>query len=243
MTKIFGHRGAAADYPENTMISFQAAYEAGADGIELDVQQTKDGELVVLHDESVNRTTDGSGYVKDLTFAQISSINAAARWSTVTSQAIPTLEEVLQWASDKPIWLNIELKNNVFPYKGMEERLILLLRKYGNAERIILSSFNHESIVKITRSNPEYETALLLSDSLVAPWVYANQLGITALHPKWRHVDKHFIEHAHMHETAVRPYTVNKVEVMKRLIHAKVDAIITDYPEKAVQLRNDLILS
>ncbi|WP_338022845.1 glycerophosphodiester phosphodiesterase family protein [Bacillus weihaiensis] len=112
MTKIIGHRGFAGKYPENTMVSFEAAVDAGADGIELDVQMTKDGEIVVIHDETVDRTTDGNGYVKNFSLEDISLLDASFTYKQFTGMVkVPTLKEVLEWGRTFPtLILNIELK-------------------------------------------------------------------------------------------------------------------------------------
>ncbi|OEH94504.1 glycerophosphodiester phosphodiesterase [Bacillus solimangrovi] len=242
MTKIFGHRGAAGHFPENTMLSFQAAYECGADGIELDVHKSKDGELVVIHDEKINRTTNGKGYVKDHTYDELKSFNAAVKWPEYSFQVIPRLEDVLEWIAKKPLYLNIELKNNVLFYRDIEEKLVRLLRKHKLTEQIILSSFNHDSMLKIARTNPEYEVALLLSDKMHRPWEYANRLNVNAIHPKWYHVNKRYLQRSRQYNVTVRPYTVNRTNMMKQLILNGCDALITDLPDKAVKLRDELLL-
>ena len=109
MTLIFGHRGYAALYPENTMISFKEALNAGADGIELDVQLSLDGELVVIHDPTVDRTTDGTGSVRELSLEELRKLNAANNSKTVEFAGIPTLREVMEWLSGTNLLLNIEL--------------------------------------------------------------------------------------------------------------------------------------
>ena len=129
MTLIFGHRGYAAVYPENTMISFKEALKAGADGIELDVQLSKDKELVVIHDPTVDRTTDGTGSVRELTLDQLKQLNAAHQSNTVDFAPIPTLRDVMEWLVESDMLLNIELKNAVYPYEGMEEKVIELIRE------------------------------------------------------------------------------------------------------------------
>ena len=120
MTKIFAHRGASGTFPENTMEAFKQAAAIGADGIELDVQMAKDGRLVVIHDEKLDRTTSLKGYVKDLTYAEIKRGDASHRFSEKTgSVPVPTLEEVFEWAADAEFLLNVELKNSIIRYEGM----------------------------------------------------------------------------------------------------------------------------
>src|SRR3954447_7356809 len=120
MTQIFAHRGYSASFAENTMGAFTEAEKAGADGIELDVQLTKDGELVVIHDEKVDRTTSGNGFVKDFLFKDLRKLNANKK--STRKEPIPALTEVFEWLTSNKLLCNIELKNAFFPYKGMEEK-------------------------------------------------------------------------------------------------------------------------
>lgn len=239
MTQIFAHRGYSALFPENTMLAFKEAEKAGADGIELDVQMTKDGELVVIHDEKVDRTTNGTGYIKDLTFNEIRKYNACFKFKKLTEKTpIPTLEEVFEWMQSNKLVCNIELKNGVFPYKGMEEKVIRLIEKYQLGKRIIISSFNHYSIVYFYRLAPHIETAPLLSESIYMPWVYAKAIGAKGIHPKYYRGLEDIFQQSIENGIAVRPYTINKDAAMKRLFAINCTAIITDDPLKALNLRN-----
>ena len=186
MTQIFAHRGYCAKYPENTMLAFREAEKAGADGIELDVQLSKDGEVVVIHDEKVNRTTNGKGYVRDLTRKELQRVDAGHTMKTIMKkEPIPSLSEVLEWMTSNEIICNIELKNNIFRYEGMEEKVIQLVREYKLSQRVIISSFNHYSIVKSYRIAPEIEIAPILGNAVYMPWVYAKSIGAKAIHPKY----------------------------------------------------------
>ncbi|KJD52754.1 hypothetical protein UZ38_36085, partial [Bacillus amyloliquefaciens] len=139
MTKIFAHRGASGTFPENTMAAFKQAAAIGADGIELDVQMAKDGRLVVIHDEKLDRTTSLKGYVKDLTYKEIKRGDASHRFSEkIGSVPVPTLEEVFEWAADAEFLLNVELKNSIIRYEGMEEKVMSMIEAYGLQDRIIL---------------------------------------------------------------------------------------------------------
>jgi len=236
--KIFAHRGAAGTYPENTMVSFYEANRSGADGIELDVQLSKDGIPVVIHDETLNRTTNGSGFVKDQTMVEMKKLNAGYKFGNhgkVTP--IPTLQEVLEWVQHTDLYCNIELKNGVFLYPGLEEKVIQLVRGYGLEERVILSSFNHYSLVYAWRLAPEIETAPLYRDGLYMPWVYASSIGSRGIHPSIHSVPDVLIIEAMTYGIQVRPYTVNGEEDIKRLLSINCSAIITDFPERAVGIR------
>src|SRR5690625_3867679 len=129
-TKIYGHRGCMGTFAENTLLGFRQAIRQGADGIELDVQLTKDGEVVVIHDETLERTTDGTGYVKDLTLQEIKQYSAGVKYAHFKTydqvvwdrERVPTLREVLELLAPYPIELNIELKTSLFQYEGIEEK-------------------------------------------------------------------------------------------------------------------------
>ena len=161
--KIWAHRGCSYAYPENTLLSFQKAAELdGLTGIELDVQLTKDGELVVIHDEKVDRTTDGSGAVKDYTLAQLKALSIQSVDENV--ERIPTLREVFDTLLPylrQGLKINIEMKNSVEPYPGMEEKVLALIEEYGILENIIFSSFNHASMGKMKKLCPMAKTGTL----------------------------------------------------------------------------------
>lgn len=151
--KIWAHRGCSQMYPENTLLAFEKAAELdGLEGIEFDIQMTKDGELVVIHDERVDRTTEGTGYVKDYLFSQLRRLHIYA--GSDRSQSIPAIEEVLDLLEDKirsGLKINIELKNSIFPYEGMEEKIVSLINRRGMQESVVYSSFNALSVEKIRK--------------------------------------------------------------------------------------------
>jgi glycerophosphoryl diester phosphodiesterase len=235
MTQIFAHRGYTASFSENTMSAFIEAEKVGADGLELDVQLTKDGEIVVIHDEKVNRTTDGSGYVKDFLFKDIRKLNASKKGGK--KESIPSLNEVLDWMQTNHLICNIELKNDRFPYKGMEERVIQLVRNYGLSDRIIISSFNHYSIVYSYQLAPDIETAPLFNERIFMPWVYAQSIKAKGLHPKYTRITDKIIKSSMENGIEVRPYTVNKDADLHRFFNINCSAIITDEPVKALSIR------
>jgi glycerophosphoryl diester phosphodiesterase len=241
LTLILAHRGYSSAFPENTMLAFFEAESVGADGLELDVQMTKDGELVVIHDEKVNRTTDGKGFVKDLTAQELRKLDAGYQGKLSTKkEKIPLLEEVFEWLKGNSMVCNVELKNGLFPYKGMEEKVISLARHYHLENRIILSSFNHYSVVYSTSLAPEIETAPLLAEGLYMPWIYARSIRSSGFHPHYRAAPDEIIKKAIESGIAVRPYTVNKDTEMERLLKVGCSAIITDDPLKAIKKRAEI---
>jgi glycerophosphoryl diester phosphodiesterase len=234
MTQIFAHRGYSSAFAENTMSAFIAAEKAGADGLELDVQLTKDGEVVVIHDERLDRTTSGKGFVKNFTFKEIRKLNANKKGN---KEPIPSLIEVLEWMQSNQMVCNIELKNNLFPYEGMEEKVIKLVRRFNLSNRIIISSFNHYSIVLSYRTAPEIETAPLFNERIYMPWVYAQSIRAQGIHPKLASITDEIIKGAIENGVAVRPYTVNKDSDMHRLYKLNCTSIITDDPVKALKIK------
>lgn len=241
MTKIIAHRGSAGTHPENTFTAYQAAIDAGSDGIEIDVHITKDGELVVLHDATVDRTTNGGGYVKDLSLAEIKQLDAGNWFSDAfTGERIPTLDEVLNFIAGTDQLLNIELKNVTIAYEGMEEKVVSLVQKHGLVDQVVLSSFNHISLNKISKRHPEINCAILTLDKQFEPWHYAEAVGVKGIHAHWPKIDLQTIMETEQKSYPVRLYTVNREDVMERVIKEGCDAIITDYPEKACNIRKRL---
>ncbi|MBP0724392.1 glycerophosphodiester phosphodiesterase [Bacillus sp. RG28] len=237
MVQIFGHRGAAGTFPENTMVSFKACEKFRTDGIELDVQLTSDGEIVVIHDETINRTSNGKGYVKDFTLSQLKQFDFSNNFKEkVGFCEIPTLKEVFDWAQNNDFYINIELKNDKIPYHGLEERVINLIRQYEIEERIIISSFNHKSMFKLHLMAPDIETGVLYYRKKNEPWKLAEEFKTKAVHPNYKSITDEQIIETLNHHIAVRPYTVNDPFIMKRLIALNCTAIITDYPEIAAEL-------
>ncbi len=143
MTKIFAHRGASAYAPENTVEAFALAMEQGADGIELDVQMTKDGQVVVIHDETIDRVSDGTGAVRDYTLEELKKFHFSNHMENYENAAIPTLKEVLDLIKSSNMLLNIELKTGIYWYPNLEEKTMELVKEAGMEDRVIYSSFNH----------------------------------------------------------------------------------------------------
>ncbi len=189
--KIWAHRGCSQMYPENTLLAFEkAAAIEGLEGIELDIQLTKDGELVVIHDERVDRTTEGTGFVRDYTLSELKRLHIYA--DVNPSQEIPTMLEtldLLEPAMRKGLSLNIELKNSVYPYEGMEEKIVEMIGGYGLQKNIVYSSFSAFSLEKLHKIEPQAEIGIL--DAKVSDCLYKLKggCGAQALHPYWRAMD------------------------------------------------------
>lgn len=183
MTKVFAHRGASGYAPENTLEAFALAGEQGAQGIELDVQLTKDGEVVVIHDETIDRVSTGKGAVRDYTLEELRRFSFHNHKKEYEGVQIPTLREVLEQVKPGGMEVNIELKTGIYWYPGLEEKTVELVKAAGMENRVIYSSFNHYSVQKILELDAEAETAYLYSDVLLNVENYAKNTGVCGLHP------------------------------------------------------------
>ena len=243
MSKIYGHRGAKGTYPENSMLSFKKAIEAGVDGLEFDIHMTKDGELIVIHDATLDRTTTGSGFVKDYTLPEIQEFSIGEKYSEYqhydvswNDERIPTLSQVLTLCLEYDLEVNIELKTYEVRYPEIEAKLLQAVEKSGlDVEKVVYSAFHLPTIVRIQKLNPNAKVAWLLENFIPMPTDYLQELKLEALHmdqkivlakPEyWRPIAKN-----------LRVWTVNEEAEMQTLIDLGVAAIITDYPEIAVGL-------
>ncbi|WP_326183374.1 glycerophosphodiester phosphodiesterase [Virgibacillus halodenitrificans] len=234
-TKIYAHRGSSLLAPENTMAAFQLAFQQGAQGIETDVQLTKDNIPVLIHDERVNRTTNGKGYVKDYTFQQLKQLDAGAWFNTEFAGAtVPSLEEFLKWFGGKPLTLNIELKNNKIDYKNMESIVYDLLYSYDLLDRTILSTFNPNSVERLRKISQHLNCALLRSRRKKQLITYAKELGANAIHIKYRLLSNSLVQQCKQQGLQVRVYTVNHPRQIKRCLDLEVNGVITDVPNIAL---------
>ena len=217
-TLVWGHRGASGYAPENTMAAFEKAVEMGADGIELDVQLTKDGELVVIHDETIDRTHPEYEHAQ-----------------------IPTLEEVYALIKPTDLTINVEIKTGVVFYPEIEERVLDLTERMGLMERVIFSSFNHYTIQKIKEINPEAETGMLYSDGIINPVSYASYVvGADALHPALYNIQyEGFMEECRRQKKKVHVWTVNEEKYMRLVCAARADAMITNYPDRGKKIAEE----
>ena len=237
-TKIIGHRGGAAGYPENTLINFKRAVELGADGVEFDVQLSKDGEIVVIHDELIDRTMTGTGLVKDHTLQELKEMSAGEFYSAdFKEEKIPTLREVLEIVKDLEV-INIELKNYL-PYPKLEEKVLKLVEEFDIREKVIISSFNHYSLQKVKKMQPEINTGALLMSKMINPSDYAFKRGFDALNLHFLTADQEIIDKSHFMGLQVNVYTVNFPESVVELLDKGVDMIITDDIEMALELREE----
>jgi glycerophosphoryl diester phosphodiesterase len=236
---IFAHRGACRVAPENTLPAFQAAIELGADGIELDVQYSSDGKLVVMHNPTLEKTTNGSGRVTAHTFEELRALDAGIHFAPAfAGTPIPTLDEVLELAHNK-LLLNIELKSLESPTVNLGVDVAARVRAHGMADQVVISSFNPLALRRTKKAGPEIECALLTAPDLPG-WMRGRLTlwfsRMDGIHPEYPMVDEAYMAWARQRRAPVRPWTVNEEADMRRLIALGVDALITDAPDVARRL-------
>ena len=229
--KVVAHRGYSGRYPENTMLAFQKAVEAGCDEIELDVQLTKDDVVVVLHDERIDRTTDGAGYVRDYTYEELKQFNAAKCWDgRYDRMAIPTFEEYCLWVKDEPVTTNIEFKTSIYYYEGLEEKTIALLRKYHLEKKVMFSSFNHVSLLKAKELEPDIECGILVDDGLGNAGYFCSRYGFECYHPNGAKLTDDVVESCTRHGIKINAWTINDMALLERLGDLNCSGAITNFP-------------
>ncbi len=280
-TKVWAHRGASAYAPENTLEAFALAVEQKADGVELDVQLTRDGELVVIHDETIDRVSEGRGYVRDYTLQELKRFHynkthpeyAQASIPTLAQvihdetidrvsegrgyvrdytlqelkrfhynkthpeyaqASIPTLAQVYDLLKPSGLVINVEIKTGIFFYPGIEEKLNRLEQEMGMGGRIIYSSFNHYSVMRMKELNPRAKTGLLYADGFQNVPAYAADLGADALHPVLYNLQyEGFLEDCRRYGLALHVWTVDDEAQMQALADQRIDAVITNRPDAA----------
>lgn len=239
MVQIFAHRGFSGYYPENTMLAFQkVAEETVADGIELDIQLTKDGEIVIMHDEMLDRTTNGSGWLKDHTLGELKMLSVGVNVKGFfPRQTIPTLREYFTWLKTTKLITNIELKTSYFEYEGIEEKLIAMVKEFGLEDQIWYSSFNHYTVARIKKLMPEAKCGLLTDTWLMNIGEYAASQGAASVNARTYFCAKEGVAaDLHAHNIALQAWTPNDAEMMQELVDAGVDVLITNYPDIAAKV-------
>ena len=223
---IYAHRGNSGFFPENTMYAFKKSLDLGIYGIEIDVQKTKDGILVVHHDETLGRMFDGKGSIKKSTFEQLRELNLKdEELKNKADCKIPTLEEVLEFIKDTDLTLNIE------------KDILDIVKQYEMEDKVVISSFNYKSLKRISKLNSKVKTAYLVGPltfkrrNLKKILKICKDCKCTYIHPSCDVVNKEFVAEAHKKGFLVQVYTVNSVTIMKKLIKLKVDGVFTNYPK------------
>jgi glycerophosphoryl diester phosphodiesterase len=235
-TLNFGHRGASHDAPANTIASFELAVEAGADGVELDVMLSKDGTAVVIHDETVDSTTDGHGPVSSFTLAELKTLDAGSyKGAQYAGARIPTLEEVFE-AVGQRLLINIELKGMTARADGLEALVARLIAKHGMDQRVIISSFNPIRLRRFRQAAPHIPIGFLHQTQTPLPLrllLNALLIGLPreADHPQQTAVTAEYLARMHAQGRRVNTWVVNDPARMAALRDLGVDLIMTDRPD------------
>lgn len=244
---VIAHRGASAYYPENTMAAFRAAVEMDAEMIELDVLLSKDGVPVVIHDETLDRTTDGEGSVSDYTLEELKRLDAGSWFGEkFRGEPIPTLEEVLEYAAGT-IALNIEIKTEAVTDNakgGVEEESIRLVRKYGMEDHVLFSSFDYRAISHLKELAPDIPAALLYNNNESpnrTPSELVEAYKADAFNCSFSQLNNRRLKNIREHNIPVFVYTVNNRGRMKKLINKGVTGIFSDKPDLLLEAARNLL--
>ncbi len=236
------HRGARMQAPENTLPAFRLAAELGADGIELDVQLSKDGALVIMHDFNVDKTTNGHGPVASMTLTELKALDAGSHFSAeFAGTPIPTLQEVFS-ALGPVLLINVELKSMVLKDNGLEAEVIRVIEDFGLQDRVLLSSFNPFSLMRAYRINPKIKRGLLWATDLpfYLRWLWFKSLTHRDMfHPQWDATTPQMVQKEHALGHLVNVWTCNEPEGMRKMLALGVDAIMTDYPDRLRQVLDE----
>ena len=239
---IFAHRGASAHAPENTLAAFELALAQNADAIELDAKLSADGQVVVIHDPTIDRTTGSHGHVKDLSLRELRALDAGSFFSEkFRGERIPTLEEVFE-AVGKRTFINVELTNYSTPRDQLVETVCMLVNKCGLQDRVMFSSFFASNLLKARSYLPDVPQGLLALRGLMGAWARSfgfNFSNYQALHPYQSDVTSQQVQRVHRLHRRIHVWTVNTPEDMRRLFHWGVDGIFTDDPQRAVRVREE----
>ena len=231
---LFGHRGYSDKYPENTMLAFQKAIEDGFDGIETDVHKTKDGKLVLCHDEKINRTSDGNGYIKDQTYEELLQYDFGYK-TKYKNQKIPLLKELLELCKGKKILINIEVKTNKIHYENIELETYQMIKDMGMLDQVIFSSFYLESLLKLKEINNKLYLGYLFEDN------YENNKKICLdnkfhVHVKECFLDEDEIELFHQHRLDINTWDVSNRFRYKYFENHDVHIVIANKNFKTIKI-------
>jgi glycerophosphoryl diester phosphodiesterase len=233
---VVAHRGASGHAPENTLAAFRRAIELGARFIETDLQLSRDARFVAIHDDTLERTTNGYGLVHDFTLAELRQLDAGSWFSSeFAGQRLPTMEEILNFAREHDVVLYLELK----PWAtwGSEHALVGSLRDAGEAARVIILSFDGSTIAAVRRLEPNLMTGLLLDTHAPDAVERAIAVGARQLALRGNLITPELITQAKRRDIQVVAWTINRPAHMQALIEAGVDGIITDYPDRLLAVQ------
>jgi len=227
VTRI-AYRGLAGLYPENTLLSFEKSLDYRPDAIELDVQLSADGGVVIHHDEEFGRTTDAKGYVKDFTLPELKRFSASYTRPDLPRQEIPTLCEYFDLIAGNPVKTFVELKNSFVPYPGLEEKVLEILDRYGRRETSLVYSANHYSVMKFREMAPDVAVVFSFDNWIFGYGEYCEKHGVAMSIPYHLAMTKELIDDFHAHGVRVYPWTVDTEEDMDRIFGMGADGVLTN---------------
>jgi len=235
--KVFAHRGFSGNYPENTMLAFRKAIEAGADGIELDIHESSDGQLVIIHDENLVRTTGTDALVSDLPLKKLIKIKASKTKDDAFDTPIPSFEEFCDFAKKGSFITNVEIKTNNTWYQDIERKAVDMVKAFGLQDRIIFSSFNWISVMRAKALAPEIECGFLYEGQKHGNLAQeAKEAGIQYMHPDFALLDDETVKQCRKNKIGLNVWTINTEERMRKLMEWKVNSVISNYPDMCLRL-------
>jgi glycerophosphoryl diester phosphodiesterase len=236
---IIAHRGSSAHAPENTLAAFRLAADQGAHAIELDAKLSADGQVVVFHDRTVERTTNGKGAIQDLSLAEMKALDAGSFFGAqYAGEPIPTLEEVFAEVGQR-VLINVELTNYAAPFDSLVPRVADLVRNFHLEERIVFSSFHPYNLYRAAQLLPEVPRAILAGPARSGWWARSlmmRPVSPEAVNPYYSDATAFYLQRQHDNGRRVYVWTVNQEDEIKRLIREGADGIITDDPPLALKL-------
>ena len=222
------HRGLAGLYPENTRISFERALDYKPDAMEMDVQMTKDGKLVVFHDEELGRMTKVvKGWIKDFTLAELQQLNISGEFD-VPPQRILTLDEYFDLVDSSDIKTFVELKNSFIVYPGLEEKTLEVITNHRQREKCIVYSANHFSVMNFKAMAPDVEICFPFDNWIFDRGSYCEKYGVTMTIPYYLSLSEQDIKDFHEHGVRVYPWTIDNPDEMKRMLAMGADGMLTN---------------
>lgn len=241
---LLAHRGFSGDYPENSPLAFRKAVECTrADGFESDVHITKDGKLVIFHDATLERTSNGTGYLKDYTYDELITLDIGA-WKSpdCAGEHMWTFDELLDFCDETKMLLNLELKNYEVFYDGLEQRVIDAIRAHKMQDRVFVSSFNHISMQLFKQLDGDIETGLLYDKPLLDIGAYIARSSADNMHPRYMllQYQPELVGLYHERGMKVNTWTVNDEENMRDMIARGVDCIISNHPDVLCRVADEL---
>lgn len=223
-TIIFGHRGYPAKFTENSLAGFRYAVAHGVEGVEFDVQLTRDGVPIIMHDEKVDRTTDGHGWVKDYTLTQIRKLHLA------NGEPVPELKELLAILADQPLWINLEFKTSVVHYPGIEKKVLALVKQYHFVHPLIFSSFDYITLKNCQRIDPHQTYCYLVDQKVSDPAAIIEENHFAGIHPgEFLPSEKAITQ---------RIWTVNDLQLARKYFAKGVAGIFTNRFAEMMALRD-----